>query len=106
MSHFSSRLMKRNYPNWKSYSSFSIIPNFLLLLSCLVFNHLITPKYSSLISVFYFNRLGGGSRDALDVMEHVFFQGINWEDVYNRKVLVLCAGSSVLLSRAGNVHFV
>jgi len=31
-------------------------------------------------------RLGGGSRDALDVMEHAFFQGINWDDVYNRKL--------------------
>ncbi|XP_065052422.1 RAC-gamma serine/threonine-protein kinase-like [Rhopilema esculentum] len=31
-------------------------------------------------------RLGGGSRDAYEVMEHPFFHGISWDDVYNRKL--------------------
>eukprot|EP00112_Aurelia_sp_Birch-Aquarium-sp1_P001332 Seg1140.2 transcript_id=Seg1140.2/GoldUCD/mRNA.D3Y31 product="RAC-gamma serine/threonine-protein kinase" protein_id=Seg1140.2/GoldUCD/D3Y31 len=31
-------------------------------------------------------RLGGGNRDAFEVMEHSFFRGISWEDVYNRKL--------------------
>lgn len=31
-------------------------------------------------------RLGGGSRDAFEVMEHAFFHGINWDDVFNRKL--------------------
>eukprot|EP00794_Sanderia_malayensis_P017666 gene17666-19427_t len=31
-------------------------------------------------------RLGGGPRDALEVMDHAFFLGIAWDDVYNRKL--------------------
>ncbi len=30
--------------------------------------------------------MGGGSRDAFEVMEHPFFLGINWDDVYNKKL--------------------
>jgi hypothetical protein len=31
-------------------------------------------------------RLGSGPRDAEDIKEHAFFKGINWDDVYNKRV--------------------
>lgn len=31
-------------------------------------------------------RLGAGIRDAEEIKEHDFFKGINWDDVYNRKM--------------------
>lgn len=31
-------------------------------------------------------RLGGGVRDALDVQEHAFYFGVNWDNVLNKKV--------------------
>eukprot|EP00128_Syssomonas_multiformis_P018769 Colp12_sorted_trinity150504_noHs@36098 len=31
-------------------------------------------------------RLGGGKRDALDIMEHVFFADVNWDDMLKRKL--------------------
>ncbi|XP_059504701.1 RAC-gamma serine/threonine-protein kinase isoform X4 [Chiloscyllium punctatum] len=32
-------------------------------------------------------RLGGGPEDAKDIMQHSFFSGINWQDVYDKKLL-------------------
>ncbi|XP_072368866.1 RAC-gamma serine/threonine-protein kinase isoform X5 [Scyliorhinus torazame] len=32
-------------------------------------------------------RLGGGPDDAKDIMQHSFFTGINWQDVYDKKLL-------------------
>ncbi|GCB77835.1 hypothetical protein scyTo_0020616 [Scyliorhinus torazame] len=40
-------------------------------------------------------RLGGGPDDAKDIMQHSFFTGINWQDVYDKKVGVL--HSSILV---------
>ena len=34
----------------------------------------------------FLGRLGGGTGDAEDVKKHVFFEPINWEDLYNRQV--------------------
>ena len=31
--------------------------------------------------------MGGGVRDAEEIKEHKFFKDINWEDVYNRKLV-------------------
>jgi len=31
-------------------------------------------------------RLGAGERDAEEIKEHDFFKGINWSDVYSRKL--------------------
>ena len=31
-------------------------------------------------------RLGGGERDAADVMEHPFFSSINWKDLFEKKI--------------------
>jgi protein-serine/threonine kinase len=33
-------------------------------------------------------RLGAGVRDAEEIKEHPFFRGINWRDVYERKLRV------------------
>ncbi|XP_032881743.1 RAC-gamma serine/threonine-protein kinase isoform X2 [Amblyraja radiata] len=32
-------------------------------------------------------RLGGGPDDAKDIMQHSFFSGVNWQDVYDKKLL-------------------
>ena len=31
-------------------------------------------------------RLGSGPTDAQEIMSHAFFKGINWEDVYNKRI--------------------
>jgi len=31
-------------------------------------------------------RLGAGIRDAEEIKEHEFFEGTNWDDVFNRKL--------------------
>lgn len=31
-------------------------------------------------------RLGGGPDDAKEIMRHSFFAGIDWQDVYDKKV--------------------
>lgn len=37
------------------------------------------------------DRLGGGAEDAKEIMHHVFFANVNWDDVFNKKVcLFLC----------------
>lgn len=41
-----------------------------------------------LITYFAPNRLGGGPDDAKEIMQHKFFAGIVWQDVYEKKVLV------------------
>ena len=33
-------------------------------------------------------RLGSGPEDALDVMRHPFFKGINWDDLYHKRTPV------------------
>ena len=33
-----------------------------------------------------YHSLGGGAVDAVEVKGHVFFQTINWTDLYDRKV--------------------
>lgn len=30
-------------------------------------------------------RLGSGPEDALEVMRHAFFKGLNWDDLYNKR---------------------
>lgn len=32
------------------------------------------------------SRLGGGQNDAKEIMQHKFFAGIEWQDVYEKKV--------------------
>lgn len=32
------------------------------------------------------SRLGGGPDDAKEIMQHKFFAGIEWKDVYEKKV--------------------
>lgn len=41
-----------------------------------------------LIAYFAPNRLGGGPDDAKEIMQHKFFAGIVWQDVYEKKVLI------------------
>ena len=31
-------------------------------------------------------RLGGGPTDAQEIMSHAFFKGVNWEDIYHKRV--------------------
>lgn len=33
-------------------------------------------------------RLGSGSKDAEEIKSHPFFEGLSWEDVYQRKMKV------------------
>ena len=33
-------------------------------------------------------RLGGGKDDAEEVKKHIFFESINWDDLYHRRVSV------------------
>lgn len=46
-------------------------------------------KNNCLQPLLYFapNRLGGGPDDAKEIMQHKFFAGIVWQDVYEKKVL-------------------
>ena len=32
-------------------------------------------------------RLGGGIKDSLEIKEHYYFKDVNWDDVYNKKVI-------------------
>lgn len=34
------------------------------------------------------HRLGGGSEDAKEIMQHRFFANIVWQDVYEKKVCI------------------
>ena len=52
----------------------------------IIFNTAI--KSYSYIS-FLFHRLGGGAQDAAEVKSHPFFATINWDDLYERKVMSL-----------------
>lgn len=36
-------------------------------------------------------RLGGGPDDAKEIMRHSFFAGVNWQDVYDKKVCIYIA---------------
>lgn len=40
----------------------------------------------SLNFFFYPHSLGGGPDDAKEIMRHSFFSGVNWQDVYDKKV--------------------
>ena len=45
-----------------------------------------------LLFVFVFfciSSLGGGPDDAKEVMQHPFFNTINWEDIFNKRVSLL-----------------
>lgn len=41
-----------------------------------------------LITYFASYRLGGGPDDAKEIMQHKFFAGIVWQDVYEKKVFI------------------
>lgn len=32
-------------------------------------------------------RLGGGETDAVEVMKHIFFESIDWHELYDKKVI-------------------
>ena len=36
--------------------------------------------------MWYYFRLGGSTRGATDVKNHTFFGGMNWQDMYEKKV--------------------
>lgn len=40
------------------------------------------------------HRLGGGSEDAKEIMQHRFFASIAWQDVYEKKVRGACVRPS------------
>lgn len=42
------------------------------------------------------DRLGGGPDDAKEIMRHSFFNAVDWQDVYDKKVR---AGRDILGSR-------
>ena len=44
-----------------------------------------TNKHSTFLCI---SSLGGGPEDAKEVMQHPFFSTINWEDIYNKKVIL------------------
>ena len=54
--------------------------NFSILLC--IFN---IENYSYMILLLH--RLGGGAQDAVEVKSHPFFATINWDDLYERKVM-------------------
>ena len=39
------------------------------------------------IAGFVVYRLGGGEEDVRAIMEHAFFENLNWNDLYEKKVL-------------------
>ena len=41
-----------------------------------------------MLSCLFFS-LGGGPDDAKEVMKHIFFETINWDDILNKKVINL-----------------
>lgn len=44
-------------------------------------------KCPVLISCYFCpHSLGGGPDDAKEIMRHSFFSGVNWQDVYDKKV--------------------
>ena len=45
----------------------------------------------NIVRVYYIllHRLGGGAQDAAEVKSHPFFATINWDDLYERKVMTL-----------------
>lgn len=45
---------------------------------------LVMRDFSSSLS----SRLGGGPDDAKEIMRHSFFSGIDWQDVYDKKVCI------------------
>ena len=53
-------------------------------------------------------RLGGGHDDAKEIMQHKFFAGIEWQDVYEKKVgvqIVHITFISLLPAHSDHGHF-
>ena len=46
-----------------------------------------------MLSCLFFS-LGGGPDDAKEVMKHIFFETINWDDILNKKVIKLTIQTS------------
>ena len=46
-------------------------------------------KWSLTVLSCLFFSLGGGPDDAKEVMKHIFFETINWDDILNKKVIKL-----------------
>ena len=46
-------------------------------------------KWSLTVLSCLFFSLGGGPDDAKEVMKHIFFETINWDDILNKKVINL-----------------
>ena len=64
---------------------------------CLLY---VVVLYTNVTQFFY--RLGGGDHGASEIMDHVFYSSINWQDIYDRKAsetsqLFLGSNASLLL---------
>lgn len=44
-------------------------------------------------------RLGGGPDDAKEIMRHSFFAGVNWQDVYDKKVCLYVTWNNLASAR-------
>lgn len=69
----------------------SLLMTFISLVTSYCFkSHLrLVLKHSPLLS----SSLGGGPDDAKEIMRHSFFSGVDWQDVYDKKVcfyVILC----------------
>ena len=51
-------------------------------------------KWSLTVLSCLFFSLGGGPDDAKEVMKHIFFETINWDDILNKKVIKLTKQTS------------
>uniref|UniRef100_A0A3Q2P5D4 non-specific serine/threonine protein kinase n=1 Tax=Fundulus heteroclitus TaxID=8078 RepID=A0A3Q2P5D4_FUNHE len=63
----------------------------LILMEDIRFPRTLSPEARSLLSGLLkkdpVERLGGGPEDAKEIMQHKFFTGINWQDVYEKKLV-------------------
>uniref|UniRef100_V9KF61 non-specific serine/threonine protein kinase n=1 Tax=Callorhinchus milii TaxID=7868 RepID=V9KF61_CALMI len=63
----------------------------LILMEEIRFPRTLSPEAKSLLSALLKKdprqRLGGGSDDAKEIMQHKFFDGIEWQDVYQKKLI-------------------
>ena len=57
-------------------------------------------KPSSLLSF----SLGGGPDDAKEIMRHSFFSGIDWQDVYDKKVNPSVSNAAAVLQCLGELR--
>ena len=60
--------------------------------------------YFIILHFVLFFRLGGGPDDAKEIMRHSFFTGIDWQDVYDKKVQVLKVISTPSHSQTHTPH--